>query len=181
MLGVGTIHRHRSNMIRRAAGSAVALVMLAPCPSLAAKSAADNRPRSGLIVASSVYLVATPFESAALLVEAMTRLRQPRPVIACCGGAWRVHFAVQLERPSGAETLDLEFYDVSISDPPAERTRMFCAEIATNPGDTTIFVNDFVISTDLGFAAGHEYEVLVQRPSGSGRRALAKGRLTLRP
>jgi hypothetical protein len=52
-----------------------------------------------------------------MLVEAMTRLQQPRPVNACCGGAWRVHFAVQLERPSGAETLDLEFYDVSISDP----------------------------------------------------------------
>jgi hypothetical protein len=41
---------------------------------------------------------------------------------------------------------------------------MFCSEIATNPGDTTIFVNDFVISTDLGFAAGHEYEVLRGAP-----------------
>jgi len=40
-------------------------------------------------------------------------------------------------------------------------------------------VNDFVISTDLDFVAGHEYEVLVQRPSGIGRRALAKGRFTL--
>jgi hypothetical protein len=56
---------------------------------------------------------------------------------------------------------------------------MFSAEIQTNPGDTTIFVNDFVISTDLDFVAGHEYEVLVQRPSGIGRRALAKGRFTL--
>ena len=57
---------------------------------------------------------------------------------------------------------------------------MFSSEIATHRGDTTIFVNDFVISTDLGFAGGHEYEVSVRRPTGSGRRALAKGRFTLR-
>jgi hypothetical protein len=153
--------------------------MLAPWLPLAAKSSPDRGPRTGLIVASSVYLLATPFDSAALLVEAMTRLRQPQPVKACCGGAWRVHFAVQLERPSGAETLDLEFYDVSISDPSERRARMFCSEIATNPGDMTIFVNDFVIFTDLGFAAGHEYEVLVRRPSDSGPRTLAIGRFTL--
>ena len=173
-------------MIRRAACSALALVMLAPCPSLAAKSAPDHAPKTGLIVASSVYLVETPFDSAVTLVAAMTRLQQPQPATACCGGAWRVHFAVQLERPSGAETLELEFYDVSSSDPSERRIRMFCAEIATQRGDTTIFVNDFVISTDIGFAAGHEYEVLVRRPidsvgpADSVPRALAKGRFTLR-
>jgi len=117
-------------MIRRAAGSAIALVMLVPCLSLAAKSAPDHGPRTGLVVASNINLVPTQFESAVTLIEAMTRLQQLGPINACCGGAWRVHFAVQLERPS-----------------------------------------DFV--------AGHEYEVLVQRPSGIGRRALAKGRFTL--
>ena len=110
----------------------------------------------------------------------MTRLQQPQPLTASCGGAWRVHFSVQLGRPSGEERLELEFYDVSISSPAEGRTRMFSSEIATHRGDTTIFVNDFVISTDLGFAAGHEYEVSVQRPTGAGRRALAKGRFTLR-
>jgi hypothetical protein len=167
-------------MIRRAAGSAIALLMLAPCLSLAAKPASDRAPRTGLIVASSMFLVATPFDSAVTLAAAMTRLQQPQPVTTSCGGAWRVHFAVQLERPSGEETLELEFYDVSISGPVEGRTRMFCSEIATHRGDTTIFVNDFVISTDLGFAAGHEYEVSVRRPTGSSRRALAKGRFTLR-
>jgi hypothetical protein len=178
-LGVGAIHRHRSNMIRRAAGSAIALVMLVPCLSLAAKSAPDHGPRTGLVVASNINLVPTQFESAVTLIEAMTRLQQLGPINACCGGAWRVHFAVQLERPSGEATLDLEFFDLSISDPSERRIRMFSAEIQTNPGDTTIFVNDFVISTDLDFVAGHEYEVLVQRPSGIGRRTLAKGRFTL--
>ena len=124
----------------------------------------DHAPKTGLIVASSMFLVATPFDSAVTLVAAMTRLQQPQPVTASCGGAWRVHFAVQLERPSGEETLELEFYDVSISAPAAGRTRMFFSEIATHRGDTTIFVNDFVIATDLGFAAGHEYEVSVRRP-----------------
>jgi len=164
-------------MIRRAA---VALLMLAPGLSLAAKPAPDHAPKTGLIVASSMFLVATPFDSAVTLVAAMNRLQQPQPVTASCGGAWRVHFAVQLERPSGEATLELEFYDVSISVPAEGRTRMFSSEIAIHRGDTTIFVNDFVISTDLGFAGGHEYEVSVRRPTGSGRRALAKGRFTLR-
>jgi len=127
-----------------------------------------------------MFLVATPFDSVVMLVAAMTRLQQPQPVTASCGGAWRVHFVVQLERPSGEETLELEFHDVSISVPAEGRTRMFSSEIATHRGDTTIFVNDFVISTDLGFAGGHEYEVTARRPTGAGRRALAKGRFTLR-
>ena len=120
-------------MIRRAAGAAIALVMLAPGLSLAAKPAPDHAPKTGLIVASSMFLVATPFDSAVTLVAAMTRLQQPQPVTASCGGAWRVHFAVQLERPSGEETLELEFYDVSISVPAEGRTRMFSSEIADPP------------------------------------------------
>jgi hypothetical protein len=177
---MGAIHAHRSIMIRRAAGSAIALVMLAPCPSLAARPVPERAPKAGVIVASSMHLVATPFDSAVTLVAAMTRLQQPQPVTASCGGAWRVHFAVQLERPSGEETLELEFFDLSIAAPSEGRTRMFSSEIATHRGDTTIFVNDFVISTDLGFAAGHEYEISVRRPTGSGRRTLARGRFTLR-
>ena len=101
---MGAFDAHRSNMIRRAA---VALVMLAPGLSLAAKPAPDHAPKTGLIVASSMFLVATPFDSAVTLAAAMTRLQQPQPVTASCGGAWRVHFAVQLERPSGEETLEL--------------------------------------------------------------------------
>jgi hypothetical protein len=174
-----TIPWRRSNMTRRAVGSAVALVVLALCLSLAAAPAREHAPETGLIFASSVYLVETPFESAATLVDAMTRLRQPQPASACCGGMWRVHFAVQLKQSSGKATLDLEFYDVSISDPSARTLRVFSAEIATKPDDTTIFVNDFVISSDLGFVAGHEYEVSAWRPSEPGRKALARGRFTL--
>jgi hypothetical protein len=167
-------------MIPRAAGAAITLLMLAPCLSLAARPAPDHAPKTGLIVASSMFLVATPFDSAVTLVAAMTRLQQPQPVTASCGGAWRVHFVVQLQRPSGEETLALEFHDVSISVPAEARTRMFASEIAIHRGDTTIFVNDFVISMDLGFVAGHEYEVSARRPTGAGRPALAKGRFTLR-
>jgi hypothetical protein len=174
-----TIEGHRLNAIRRGAGAAIALVMLAPCLSPAAASARTHTPKTGIIVASGVYLIATPFDSAATLVEAMTRLQQPQAIGACWGGAWRVHFAVQLERPSGEETLELAFYDVASSNSSERRARMFSSEIATHPGDTTIFVNDFVISTDLGFAGGHEYEVSLSRPAGSGQTALAMGRFTL--
>ena len=174
-----TIPWRRSNMIRRAAGSAIALAMLAPCQSLAAGSAREHVSETGLIFASSVYLVETPFESAATLVEAMTRLQQPQPASACCGGMWRVHFVVQLKQSSRNETLDLEFFDVSTSDPSARPLRVFSAEIATRPDDTTIFVNDFVVSADLGFVAGHEYEVSAWRTAEPGRKALARGRFTL--
>ena len=176
---MGTIQGHRSKVIRRAAVSAIAWVMLVPCLSLAAVSARTHAPKTGIIVASTVYLIATPFDSVATLVEAMTRLQQPQAIRACCGGAWRVHFAVQLEQPSGEETLELEFYDAASSNSSRGRVPMFCAEIATHPGDTTIFVNDFVISTDLDFAAGHEYEVSLSRPTRSGQKALAMGRFTL--
>jgi hypothetical protein len=169
----------RLQVSRGAFASAVALVILTPGMALATESPHERVPRPWIIVASDVYLLATPSESAATIVEAMSRMHQPQAIGGCCGGAWRVHFAALLQGPSGEETLDLEFYEVSSSGRPERRTHVFSSQVTAGPADTTISIDDFVISTDLGFPAGHKYEVSLWRPVGSNRNALAEGFFTL--
>jgi hypothetical protein len=174
---------HRSSLMRRAIGVVVGSAMLVIGLSSSSGAGAARTPngaRTGLIVASNVYLLAEPFDSEASLVEAMDRLNQPQPISVCCGGAWRVHFAALLERPTGDDTLNLEFRDVSSLDGPEPRSAVFSSAIATRSRQMTIFVNDFVITKEQGFAAGHEYEVSLWRPAGSDRNALAKGRFSLK-
>jgi hypothetical protein len=162
---------------RRSFGAAI----LATSLSLASASARErDGAHPGLIVASSVYLFETPFDSAATLVRAMTHLQQPQVIGACCNGAWRVHFAAQLEQPAAEESLDLRIDDVSRSGRSRRRIRVFSSDIPVHPGQVTVFMNDFVISTDMGFAAGHAYEVSLWRPAESGRKMLAKGSFTLK-
>ena len=61
-----------------------------------------------------------------------------------------------------------------------QRIRVLSSSVPVQTGDKTIFVNDFVISKDLGFVAGHKYEVSLWLPSETGRIALAKGAFTLK-
>jgi hypothetical protein len=186
-LTVERIQRHRSSSTRGARGSTitvVTVVILAASLSLATardrdRAVAGAVAHTGLIVASNVYLFATPFDSPAALVEAMKRLQQPQIIGACCGGAWRVHFAALLERPSGEDTLNLAFDDVSTSGGSEQRIRVFSSAIPVGPGEATVFVNDFVISKDQGFIAGHQYEVSLWPPAGADRKVLARGRFTL--
>jgi len=185
---VERIRRHRSSSTRGTVASTITVVILAASLSLARATARDRDragavavagAHTGLIVASNVYLFATPFDSPAALVEAMKRLQQPQVIGACCGGAWRVHFAALLERPSGEDTLNLAFDDVSTSAGSEQRIRVFSSAIPVEPGEATVFVNDFVISKDQGFIAGHQYEVSLWPPAGSDRKVLARGRFTL--
>jgi len=173
--------RYRSTLTRRTVGLASGLLMLAPCLSQATPPARDlGAPRTGLIVASDVYLRAATYDSAVTFAEAMNHLPSGRPIRASCSGAWRVHFAAQMEQPVGEETLDLRLYDLSNADRPGQRIRMLSSSIPVHAGDTTIFVNDFVISKDLGFVAGHKYEVSLWTGAGAERSALAKGTFTLK-
>jgi hypothetical protein len=155
--------------------------VLAACLSAAGATRPARRSgaHAGVIVASNVYLQGEPFDSLATLSEAMDRLGQPQPISACCGGAWRVHFAALLERPIDDATLDLEFVDVRAAAEPAPPRQVFSSPVAVRPGQTTIFVDDFVITAAQGFAAGHEYEVSLRRSGGTDRAALASGKFTL--
>jgi hypothetical protein len=188
---VDSLQRQSStpNLTRMVIASAVAVV-LATCLSLPDASArvrgggtaSGSGAHTGVIVTSDVYLLATPFDSAATLVDAINRLQQPQAISASCGGAWRLHFAALLARPPGEGMLDLEFDDTSSSSSvrTEQRTRVFSSAVPVRSGDATVFVNDFVISKDLGFAAGHRYEVSLWRAPGSDRQALAKGTFTLK-
>ena len=137
--------------------------------------------RTGLIVASNVYLFAGPVDSVATLIDAMGRLKQPQAIRACCEGAWRVHFAAALPRRPGEATLELRFDSPSTS-PGSEdqRTPLFATTVPVDPGSAAVFVNDFVISTDQGFVAGNKYDVSLWRTSGLDRSApLATGSFIL--
>jgi hypothetical protein len=174
--------KSRSSLMRTVAGLAVGSAALLTCLSSsdARPARADKGARVGLVVASDVHLLPQSFASVAGLQEAMDRLRQPQPIRSCCGGAWRIHFAALLDRPAATDALDLEFLDVSSPDRSEARRRVFSSSIAVVPGQVTVFVDDFVITQDEGFASGHDYEVFVRRPAGSDRTALAKGRFTLK-
>ena len=175
------IQRYRSTLTRTAAASAIGLLMLAPGLSQATPAAPDlGTTRTGLIVTSDVFLREAPYDSALTFAEAMNRLSPAGSIGAYCSGSWRVHFAAQIEQPLGEETLDLRFYDLSTLGRPGQRIRVLSSSIPVHPGDTTIFVNDFVISKDLGFVSGHKYEVSLWRRAAPERTALAKGTFGLK-
>ena len=182
VLDVERNQRHRSSSIRPGIAPASGVAILVTCLLGAGASGRDRGgTHTGLIVASDVYLRATPFASAETLVEAMSRLRPPQPIGTCCGGAWRVHFAALLERPPGDQTLDLVFYDLPAVGRPGARIRVFSSAIPVSPDETTIIIDDFVISKDLGFVAGHRYEVSLWRRAGAADPSpLATGIFTLR-
>lgn len=149
--------------------------------SLSLASARDEGgPRTGLIVASNVYLFAGRVDSVDKLVDAMSRLKQPQAIRACCEGAWRIHFAAVLERRSGEATLELRFDPASSPAADDPRTPVFSTTVPVDAGSATVLVNDFVISRDQGFVAGQKYEVSLWRTSGLDRSApLATGSFVL--
>lgn len=149
--------------------------------SLTLASARDDAgPRTGLIVASNVYLFAGPGDSVAKLVDTMGRLKQPQAIRACCENAWRIHFAAVLPRRPGEATLELRFDAASPPGAEDRRTPVFSTTVPVDPASVTVLVNDFVISIDQGFLAGNKYDVSLWRTSGLDRSApLATGSFIL--
>jgi hypothetical protein len=157
----------------------IAIAMAAALSGAGAESRDDGAEPRGLIVASNVYLHKTSVDSPATLMAAMRRLRQPQDIRSFSDGAWRVHFAAVLESAPGEPTLELRFDsipDQGSVEPPA---RVFSSTVPVEPSSTTVFVNDFVVSNEMGFAAGNKYEVSLRRTGAAEAGALAKGTFLL--
>jgi hypothetical protein len=157
----------------------IAIAMAAALSGAGAASRDDGAEPRGLIVASNVYLRKTPVDSPATLMAAMRRLQQPQDIRSFADGAWRVHFAAVLERAPGETTLELRFDSMPGQGSVESPARVFSTTVPVDPAGTTVFVNDFVISNEMGFSAGSKYEVSLWRAGAADAGALAKGSFLL--
>jgi len=140
----------------------------------------------GRIVFTDIALAPeSNFENVATMTSALKRLE--RTTIDQRSGFWRIHVLAFLERPSATRTLVLRASDVS--DPKAPRqVRVF--EVPIERGQKELRMDDFVVTTGMGFATGGRYELALEAPPEDGTPAgetkagkadvYAKGVITLR-
>jgi hypothetical protein len=127
----------------------------------ATPAAAPAEALSGKLVVSDVLIAPVPaLASDATLAAAIRRVA--RPEVSGTGGFWRFHFVAFLSSPAPAGgTLLVRASDVT--DPRAAReVRVF--EVAAEPGTPQLRVNDFVVTSSMGFERGHSYELAVSPP-----------------
>jgi hypothetical protein len=137
----------------------------------------------GQVVFSDVLVAPTSaFPSDRVMVAALHRIE--RNTVEGTDGFWRLHAIAFLDPapPSGA--LRLRATDVTI---PKQRHEVRVFELATEAGTKELPLNDIVLTDAMGFAAGHKYEVAIERGGEdvaggiAGKQDVyAKGVITLR-
>jgi hypothetical protein len=126
------------------------------------------------------------FENAAMMTPALKRLE--RSAIDQTAGFWRIHVLAFLDRPSDTRSLVLRASDVSNPKAPRQ-VRVF--EVPIERGGKELRMDDFVVTTGMGFASGGTYELVFEAPPKDGAEAsetpkagkadvYAKGVITLR-
>jgi hypothetical protein len=140
-----------------------------------AETPAERGTSKGRIFVSDVPIQGPPnsLDSVAEVVATLNKLRLQQEIAGCCDGSWRIHFAALLDHPAGGDTLVLAFQDRD----GAHGKDLFSTQIPVTPKQTFILMNDFVISRELGFRAGHTYGVTLSRLRGSD--ILARGDFSL--
>ena len=141
----------------------------------------------GRIVFTDIALAPeSNFENAALMTTALKRLE--RTTIDQTAGFWRVHVLAFLDRPAATRTVVLRASDVSNPKAPRE---VHVFEVPVERGAKELRMDDFVVTTGMGFASGGSYQLAVEAPpeeataTGETRKAgkadvYAKGVITLR-
>jgi len=139
--------------------------------------------RGQVIVSDVLIAPVAALESSASVAAALRRVA--RPVVTGSGGFWRFHFLAFLDTPVPASgAVELVAWDTT--DPKHRRVvRVF--ELPAEPGAVELRVNDFVVSTALGFERDHHYELAIAYgdPGAPGDQAQkhdvqARGVVTLR-
>ena len=92
------------------------------------------------------------------------------------GGAWTLNMMVFLKEAAGANSVNIVYYDISGK----KREQVNYSEVAVKPDQKIIQLNGIAISTDLGFVAGHKYDVLATRIIGGKEKVYAKTIITLK-
>jgi len=149
---------------------AACLVTLATVPGLArADGYAANR---GKIVVSD-----TPFgggwDTDAAMVKALHK--QGKSTLKGEGGSWTLNLMVFLKEAAGATAVNIVYYDVT-----GKREQVNFSEVQVQPSQKILQLNDVAVSKDLGFVAGHKYEILATRLMGGKEKVYAKGTVTLK-
>jgi hypothetical protein len=103
------------------------------------------------------------FENAALMTPALKRLE--RSTIDQTEGFWRVHVLAFLDRPAATRTLVLRASDVS--NPKVPRP-VHIFEVPIEPGAKELRMDNFVVTTGMGFASGGSYQLTVEAPPEEG-------------
>lgn len=126
----------------------------------------------GRIFASDVEY-GSGYETDGAMVAAIKK--QSKAVIKGSGGAWTLHLTVFLNEAAGAAKINIVYYDIS-----AKREQVNFSEIDVKPDQKMVQLNGIALSKDLGFVAGHKYEVLATRLIGGKEKIYAKTTVTLK-
>jgi hypothetical protein len=102
--------------------------------------------------------------------------KQSKAVIKGSGGAWTLNLTVFLKEAAGADKINIVYYDVSAK--PREQVNF--SEIDVKPDQKMVQLNGIALSKDLGFVAGHKYDVLATRLIGGKEKVYAKTTITLK-
>jgi len=171
-------------LMRRWMVGVVATVGIA---AVAAGARADEtmwRSFRGRVVFTDIALAAeSTVENAARMTPALKRLE--RSTIDQTAGFWRVHVLAFLDRPSATRSLVMRASDVSNPKAPRQ-VRVF--EVPIERGAKELRMDDFVVTTGMGFASGGTYELAFEATPDDGAETAkagkadvyAKGVITLR-
>jgi hypothetical protein len=160
-----------------------AALLLIPSPAGAEDEA--WREFRGQVVVSDV-LLAPKFGSDELMILNLHRLK--RTVVKEANGFWRLHFVAFLDPAAEGDTMVLVARDLTVpsslsasasphpSPVPPRQVRLF--EVPVEPAQRIVQVNDFVLSSAMGFVSGHDYELAVEQagPDDDGTGARSGGK-----
>jgi hypothetical protein len=174
-----------SRLAGKVAGVTAALSLLAAGSAARANGAGSVRSELvGQVVVSDV-LLAPGLGTSSGGQAALQRFG--RHSVSRISGFWRLHMVAFLAGASapGSDMVSLVAYDVTT---PGDRHQVRVFEVPLDGGSHTVQINDFVVSEEMGFQAGHRYELVVQAGDDEGGSAapqrkpdvLAKGVVTLR-
>ena len=103
--------------------------------------------------------------------------KQARTELKGNDGSWTLNLMVFLKAPAGAEVINIVYYDVT---DPKNRDQVNFAEVSVTTTQKTVQINGTTVSKELGFVAGHKYEILATRIVNNKEDVYAKAIVTLR-
>jgi hypothetical protein len=173
-----------SRLAGKVAGVTAAISLLAAgLPAWANGAGSVRSELVGQVVVSDVMLAPGLGASS----NAQTALQRfGRQSVRRISGFWRLHMVAFLAGASapGSEMVSLVAYDVTT---PGDRHQVRIFEVPLDGGSRTVQIDDLVVSEEMGFQAGHRYELIVQAGRDAVGEApqrkpdvLAKGVVTLR-
>jgi hypothetical protein len=144
----------------------------------------------GQVLVSDVMIApADKFDSGATLVAALRRVE--RKAVGARDGFWRLHLVAFLDPAAASGALRMRATDVTA---PQHRVQVRLFDVEGAPGQKMLSMNDLVLSGDMGFKAGHQYELAIEsgsdeapegiapevKPAAGKPDVYAKGMITLR-